>query len=302
MHERGIVPVIREIVEATKEQDPRDRARFLLVSTVAAIQIKLWEIPAPGSTYFIREFIPRGLSGEKHSEGEDSRHIFGSFNSEPEGQENIPPSGAILVTPNHWENGPFNGQWIHLETTRVVKDARLDDKDLHWIARRHTYIPGTSIPMPFSSMITAHVAKMYSGFLVEPPQAREKNKKAHTVGQIRPIAEAFKAGEAIGIYPETEESTRLKRGHYLAGLAAHGLARLNPEGMVCPVGLYSDDRNNLSVKFGKAYSISELLDKFGWILPREETEKRKVCRKISDYMMKKINPLVPVQYRFPEAP
>lgn len=284
------------MVEKISNSDRRlDR---VLTDTFSKVYFRVWKVNGEVRNLFSREILPSLWSGEQRSQAEDSKILLKPFEKHIVGLENIPESRPLLVIANHWNEGPYRNFWTHLFVSEAV-DARRG-QDVRWIMQDKLFIPHTTIEFPYSTDFCELFARSYNLLPVSPPVIRQ-GQNGGSVEQALRIARSFASGEVVGLYPEAKRSVNLREGHYLAGAISLQLARIRPEGLICPVGLYSQKvagRHVLHANIGEAFPAGELL-KFEPV-PKDEGEKRRTLVRVANSLMGKINPLVPEKHRNPQ--
>ena len=269
----------------------------MAVRTFVGLYFGLLREPPQVRYHIYQNIIPDAIAGKKRSMAQDAEVLLSPYSLRVTGTENIPNDGPLLVTPNHWSRGPLNSYWTHLALARKIWEVTPEAKRLRFIVQNALLIPGTNKKVPFTDKTSSMLADLYDVLKVPPPKIREKDKKATQTELAREIVQSFKEERAVGLYPELTSSTAIQEGHPLAGLLALKYLRITKEGLILPVGVYSGKDNKLFINFGEPYSSVEL----AFFIPstRNPIIVEKLYREAANFMMSKINPLVPERLRDP---
>ena len=89
----------------------------------------------------------------------------------------------------------------------------------------------------------------------------------------------------------------MKDGSPLAGGLVFSLARTKSDGLICPVAIYMSCPKTLGVRVGEPYKIGELLQ---FATNSKDADAQEAAgRAAANYMLSRINPLLPRGYRNP---
>lgn len=209
-----------------------------------------------GRVYFNDVVLPSMLRGEKRWPSWDSEKLLAGFEMKVEGDENIDVIGSNLFVINHWAKGPLHAWWHSYMASDFSR--RRSGQDVKWIMQDSLELAvgkfHTGREVPLLSDMQRLFIETYQ--LVEVPSTFKKKKDL----TIREVIRKFEKGETLGLAPELEASTDLKRGNKRAGQLVNLLARISPDGNIQPV--YANSQGNqLSLKFGEAKKIGEFIDR-----------------------------------------
>jgi hypothetical protein len=216
---------------------------------------------------------------------QDAINLSTLLNFKVYGQEWVPQTGPIMVTPNHYYR-PGYGIW-----NVVIALSAVVSPEIHWITtsmltypdkRRKAYLT------PLSHFFLSQVARVYS-FTTMPPmppdpfQARERALAVRRV--IKYINEAYPA-VMIGLAPEGQDFTNgclgwppPGSGRFILHLGRKGLS-------IVPVGIFEED-GCLILNFGPPYRLEFELD-----LPAQDVD-----REVGRLVMSHLANLLPSEMR-----
>lgn len=267
------------------------KSHFAKVSDLAVIgaartYFQFKEMPQETRDFIVDEIVPSVLRGEKRGLAHDAEVLLAPYEApQVDGAENIPLSGPVLFIANHWGEGPLEGHWTHPAISREIPKRRVDSGNVAWVINGNLHLPISGLPLPFSSRYCRQTAEAYGQHIV--------SNDGNLHSGIRIIRD-FRRGGAIGLYPEAEWSTHLKAGDENAGALVCALART--DGLICPVGVYSDLSDKLFVRFGRALNTSVIRQR-SYPLPNDADQRKQVYGRVANFLMRKIDPLVHPKYR-----
>ncbi|MBI4037838.1 hypothetical protein HY382_02225 [Candidatus Curtissbacteria bacterium] len=240
--------------------------------------------------YILADVGSSAVMGLRRSMGADSKTILSPFAANVNGLENVPRSGPVLVCANHWKDGPYNGNWIHYALSDAMYQAREEERDLRIIMQNGMLFPHIPFRIPHTKRYAEMIGDMYDFILVTPFRQIESGKESSPISEVKKIIKAFRDDQMIGLYPEARESKQFRPGHPSAGAVAWSLSQTREDALVLPVGVHANKKDVLSLRVGKPYPISEI----AWAVSRTDSRlKERTYGRISQYMMEKIEPLVP---------
>lgn len=272
-----------------------DLARELIVRFFTDIYFHTWELSPEARYHLNGQIIPDMIAGKKRSLGADGAVLLADKSVDVKNTHNIPSSGALLVTPDHYSGGHINGYGTHLEIARVILEET--GHDIRYILQDSMVNPFTGYRVIGTKWLYQIMTDTYGMLRVPPPELKLKNGEATGMESLRAIRTSFKNGEVVGLYPELTGTKTIQEGHYLAGIVAKSfLTTTRGEGLILPVGVYEE--NGLMVlNFGKPYSASEL---GGFFRRDNAAEAKKGQQAAANYMMAKVNQLVPPRMHNPK--
>ena len=208
-------------------------------------------------------FPPRNVAGlivdcalaRRRSFREDAAACVGRLNPplSRAGMENIPQTGAYVVTFNHYHRPNFNAIWMAAAIAAIVP------VEMHFVMTGELTYPGkwyAPLGMFFSKIALRRIARVY-GFTTMPPmppRAKDVESRARSVRRVLDVARR-EPNVIIGLAPEggdnlTGELTlpASGAGRFALLLAAAGLKFV-------PVGVYEAD-GALCLNFGAAYELT----------------------------------------------
>lgn len=271
-------------------------AKEMLIRAFTDSYFHTWEL-SPEVRYFINgEMIPDMIAGNKRSLGRDAEVMLSGEPLIFKNLERIPKDGPLLVTPNHYSDGPLNGYGTHLGIAMAILRRR--GKDIKYILQDSLVNPLTGQRMPLTQEIYKRMTDAYEALKVPPPSLRVKNGESANLESVKAILTAIRAGEAEALYPELTGTRTIQKGHFLAGKVAYSYFRATKgDGLVLPIGVFQES-GILSFNFGDPYPVSEMEEFFP--KTRDESESKRGNQKAANYMMAKINALVPKRMRNPK--
>lgn len=273
-----------------------DLGKEMVIRFFTDAYFRTWELPTDVRYFINGEMVPDMIAGKKRSLGHDGEVMLSGENVVYEDLENIPESGPLLVTPIHYSGGPINGYGTHLGIAAVTLKKR--GKDIQFILQDSLVNPFTRGRVPMTKWIYEVMTRTYSMLRVPPPSLKVANGEATSMESLRAMMGAFGGGEAVGLYPELTGTKTIQEGHFLSGVVANSYLRnTKGSGLVLPVGVY-EKKGNMTFRFGEPYSVSEM-EQFLQKTKIEE-EKKKGQQAAANYMMTKINALVPERMRNPK--
>ena len=180
----------------------------------------------------------------------------------------------------------------------MVTQVRENRDDVHWVMQDSLVIPGTRVRAPYTNRFYEKLANMYDLITVTPPRLREKSANTDMSSHVLKIARTFRKGDVIGLYPETKNSVTIRKGHYLAGELANFLAKMRSDAKVVPIGLFSEGEV-LTANIGKPFPVLQILNFDPEVVEaKSQEEVKKKFEKLATFiLMRRINPLVPQEYR-----
>lgn len=204
-----------------------------------------------GREYFNEVVLPSMLVGEKRQPSWDCEHLFAGYEINVVGEENIRRSDepAVFIV-NHWSKGSLRAWWYYyLASERAFANS---GRDIRWVIQDALEMRfgrfNTGREVPLLSQSQRKFSETYN--LIQVRAAFKKGKDV----SVRKVIRAFKQGESLGLAPELEASTDLKRGSERVGQLVNYLAEVRPLGNVQPVYAASCE-NELQLKFGEAKGI-----------------------------------------------
>ncbi len=230
----------------------------------------------------------RVLRGRPASASADMARVLAAAPVPPrvEGSENIPLTGPVLITQNHYCRrglGPWWGTSLVFTTLAQRRGA-----DPAWMVTSEWYyldLLRTLTVTPFTRWAFGHAARVW-GFLPMPPDERELARRAWAVRQALTAARAlFAAGGALGIAVEGRGEDALIEPPAGAGRFLLRLAAGIP---ILPVGIYEAD-GALTARFGPVYHLH----------PRPGEDKAAEEARIKGEVMQTIAAVVPEGMRGP---
>ncbi|MCI0476990.1 MAG: hypothetical protein L0Y55_12145 [Anaerolineales bacterium] len=188
--------------------------------------------------------------------------------------KNIPPASPFILTINHYDRPGLGAWWVvaALVTAIAARRAR-DPCEIHFAMAREWWYPGgwrKWIKQPLTRWFFGQIGKAY-GMILLPPVLEQEEFRGTGALAIRG-ALALTRGEnpeLVGIAPEgnTGASFGLRQPPRGAGLFLLLLTRDHIP--ILPAGIFEDDDNALTVKFGAPFALRVPRD-----LPRDERDAR----------------------------
>ena len=290
MKEIDLVRDLAHIAVNNGRPEPLKEATYRLAM---AAYFRLHSAPPEARYHVNGQIIPDLIAGKKRSLAEDAVLLL-SFLKSPAivlCSENIPPAGPLLITPNHYSHGPYHGLWKDLRVAVSVESSR--GEDMKFILQDSLTNRFTNKRIKITREFFEALSKTYGVILVPPPDVHTSDGEVVGFGSARNMIESFKNGEAVGLYPEVRNSTKLKTGHALAGRVADAFYRTtNGEGQILPVGVFKS-----GIHFGEPYFVSDMQRFF--VRSRDPDIKWGNHKDAANYMMSKVNQLVPEKLRNP---
>lgn len=272
-------------------------AKEMAVRLAADLYFYTWEL-TPEARYFLNgEVIPDMIAGKKRSIGADAEVLMSGFDYEFINSENIPERGELLVEPNHYKKGPLHGYGTHLGVAIAVRRSR--QGDIRFVLQDGLVNKLTGNRLWKTRELYEILNVTYNPLMVPPPELKVANgdKEKTSTETLRAFRQSFRNQEAVGLEPELTGTDVLGEGHYLAGIVARSyLTNTNGHGLILPVGVFLEN-SRLYFNFGKPYPVSELSSFFKRSTAEEKHEGLQVA---ANYMVWKINPLVPKRMRNPK--
>lgn len=285
--EADFIPGSFEAATAERKRGLVFRSEF---NAFLFVYFGLFKVPQSIRRFALKDVVGSAVVGERRIMGSDAEVFLGPFDLNISGLGNIPRTGPVLLTANHWGYGPYNGNWTHYALSQVVLQGREERENLRIIMQDGMLFPYTSYRIPHTQKYAKMISKMYGHILVPPVKRIDAGKEVSSLSELKTLRGAFEQNQVIGLYPEAKESRQFRLGHPSAGAVAWSLAQIRDDALVLPVGLHSNKRDILSIKVGEPYPLVEI----DWPLRRADIDlKRRAYGKISQYMMNKIKPLVP---------
>ena len=266
-------------------------AKEMAVRLAVAVYFGLHSAP-PEVRYFVNgQIIPDLIAGKKRSLAEDAKVLLSSLEGQVIvlGSENIPPAGPLLITPNHYSHGPYHSLWKDLRVAVSVEKAR--GEDIKFILQDSLTNSFTNKRIEMTREFIESLSRTYGHILVPPPDVHASDGERAESGNVRNMIWSFKNGEAVGLYPEVRNSTKLRRGHSLAGRVAGAFYRTTSgRGQILPVGVFKT-----GIHFGKPYFVSDMQRFF--VRSNDPDKTQGNHKDAANYMMSRVNELVPPRLR-----
>lgn len=269
----------------------------MAVRLAADLYFYTWEL-TPEARYFLNgEVIPDMIAGKKRSLGADAEVLMSGFDYEFINSENIPEKGELLVEPNHYNKGPLHGYGTHFGVAIAVRRRR--KSDIRFVLQDGLVNGLTGNRLWKTRELYEILNVTYNPLMVPPPELKVANgdEEKTSMETLRAFRQSFRNQEADCLYPELTGTDVLGEGHYLAGIVARSyLTNTNGHGRILPVGVFRDN-SRLYLNFGEPYPVSELS---GFFRRSTAEEKNEGLQKAANYMVAKINLLVPQRMRNPK--
>jgi len=208
-------------------------------------------------------FPPRNVAGlivdmalaRRRSFREDAAACVGRLNPplNRAGMENIPQTGACVVTFNHYRRPNFNAIWMASAIAATIP------MEMHFVMTGELTYPGkwyAPLGKFFSKIVLQRAARVY-GFTTMPPMPPRAKDVESRARSVRRVMDAARREEniVIGLAPEGGDhptgalaSPPPGAGRFALLLAAAGLQFI-------PVGIYEAD-SALCLNFGAAYELA----------------------------------------------
>ncbi len=236
----------------------RERIEHSVKDAISSVGMRrFWGVnslhPA-GRKYFEEVVLPSMLRGEKRSSLDCQKLLYG-YEMEFVDEEKISSEGPTVFVMNHWSKGPMRAWWHSCMASDSFR--RMRGQDIKWIVqdalelRVGRFHLGQEVPL-FSQMQRLLIDAYQ---LVEVPSAFKGRGRMAMLDVVR----RFTKGEVLGLTPELEASTTLKRGSEQAGQLVGLLARKCPDGNLQPAYAMSEG-DRLILKFGESRKIGDFAD------------------------------------------
>jgi hypothetical protein len=166
--------------------------------------------------------------------------------------ENIPQTGACVLTVNHYYRPGFAAQWFALAISAAIP------ADVHWVISGELTYPGkwyAPLGMPVSHFVLNRIGRVY-GFTTMPPMPPRPRDVEARAASVRAVLDHVKSTEKpiIGLAPEGGDQAHGKLtmpapgvGRFALLLAAQGLRFV-------PVGAY-EANGGFCLHFGETYEL-----------------------------------------------
>lgn len=203
--------------------------------------------PFPWDMFFsLASDLPSG----RRSLLDDARDLARRIEPPPivEGAMHVPPGGAVVLVPNHYQRRGLWIGWPGVVITVAVADRRLPqpEEPVHWLATSGVRLfqwAGRGPEVPVTRRLFGRVAELY-GMTPLPIAGSAGRARA-----IRRWLRWLEAGQVIGVFPEgLAGRTALRPPEPGFGALLRMMSRYNPA--IVPVGIF-ERGDTLHIRFGE---------------------------------------------------
>jgi hypothetical protein len=200
------------------------------------------------------------------------------------GKENIPRSGACVITVNHYHRTGFGAEWLALGISAVVP------REMHWIMTAEWTAPGKwyePLKGLYSRILLKYLSRVYGYTTMPPmpPRLQDLEERAQSVRKVLKFAKEH-PDFILGLAPEGRERPGGKLSVPAPGVGRFALLLAGLGSAFVPVGACEAD-GSFCMNFGPAYHLSAPPG-----LSRDEKD-----HLAAEIMMKNIAVLLPAELR-----
>jgi hypothetical protein len=200
------------------------------------------------------------------------------------GKENIPRSGACVITINHYHRPGFGAEWLALAISATVP------REIHWIVTAEWTAPGKwyeSIKGTYSRLLLKYLSRVYGYTTMPPMPPRPKDLEARARSVRVTLEHARHHPDfMLGLAPEGGNQAGGKLSMPASGAGRFALLLTGLGAVFVPVGAY-EEAGAFCLHFGPAYRLEFLSG-----LSSNEKD-----RTAAELMMRNIAALLPVRLR-----